>query len=327
MVVGFFYEMSIHMNGVMNLLFIGIVFLNVIVPILILLLIGASLQRKFNFDLKAMSNLITYCFMPAAVFMNIYETEIDFGVLLEIIGYLLIFSLCLMIVSSFISKILKLDKGEAGIFNNSVVLMNSGNYGIPVSQLIFQANPLGVSIQIIMVVFQNIITYTYGLYNLISATKSGLDILRALLLLPIIHAMMLGGLLNAFHINIPKFIWIPINQLSNAFIAIALILLGAQLAKIQFRTMLNKLIIVSSIGRLLISPGIALILIYIMGLDGVVAQSLFIASSFPTSRNSATLAMEYDVYPEVAAQTVLFTTVLSSFTVTIVVYISSILFV
>ncbi|WP_019415347.1 AEC family transporter [Paenisporosarcina sp. TG20] len=307
--------------------FLGIIFLEVIVPILILLLIGAILQRKFNFELKALSNLVTYCFMPAAVFMNIYKTDIDFQVLLEIIGYLLIFSFCLMIVSLLISKVLKLDKGEAGVFNNSVVLMNSGNYGIPVSQLIFQGNPLGISIQIIMVVFQNIITFTYGLYNLVSATKSGLDILRALLLLPIIHAMIFGGLLNAFHIPIPKFLLIPMNQLSNAFIAVALILLGAQLAKIQFRTMINKLIVMSSIGRLIISPCIALMLIYIMGLDGVVAQSLFIASSFPTSRNSATLALEYDVYPEVAAQTVLFTTILSSITVTLVVYLSSILFV
>ncbi|MGB2992141.1 MAG: AEC family transporter, partial [Paenisporosarcina sp.] len=148
--------------------FLGIIFLNVILPILILLIIGASLQRKFNFDLKALSNLITYCFMPAAVFMNIYETDIDIQVLLQIIGYLIVFSVCLMIVGAVVSGILKLDKGESGIFNNSVVLMNSGNYGIPVSQLIFQANPLGISIQIIMVVFQNILTYTYGLYNLIS---------------------------------------------------------------------------------------------------------------------------------------------------------------
>jgi len=313
-------------NGAIEMSFLGIVFLNVILPILILLLIGAFLQRKFNFDLKALSNLITYCFMPAAVFINIYETKVDIHVLFEIISYLIIFSLCLMLVSMLIAKILKLDKGESGIFKNSVVLMNSGNYGIPVSQLIFQLNPLGISIQIIVLIFQNIITYTYGLYNLISATKSGLDVIRALLVLPIIHAMILGGIFNAFNISIPKFIWTPIDQLANAFIAIALILLGAQLAKIQFKTLFNKMVLVSSIGRLIIGPSIALILIYLLGLDGVVAQSLFIGSSFPTSRNSATLALEYDVYPDIAAQTVLMTTVLSSITVTFVVYLSAILF-
>ena len=306
--------------------YLGIIFLNVIIPILILLVIGAVLQKKFSFNLKAFSGLITYCLMPAAVFTNIYETEIQFKVLLDIIGYLLIFSLCTMIVGTLLSKILKLDKGEAAILKNSVMLMNSGNYGLPVSQLIFHANPLGLAIQIIVLVFQNMMTYTYGLYNLISATKTGLQIIKSFLQLPIIYAIILGGLLHWLQIDIPNFVSVPINQLSNSLIATALILLGAQLSQIEFRTILNKIIIVGSIGRLLIGPSIALALIFIMGLDGVVAQSLFIASSFPISRNSATLALENDVYPNLAAQTVLFSTILSGITVTVVVYLASVLF-
>ena len=309
------------------IIFLMMIFQSIILPILILLFIGAMLQRKFEFNLRAISNLITYCLMPAAVFINLYETKIESKVLIEIIGYLLLFSLCLMLFSSLISRVFKLDNENSAIFKNSVVLMNSGNYGIPVSQLIFQANPLGISIQIIVMVFQNIITYTYGLYNLISATKSGLEILRELLKLPIIHAMILGGLLNWLQISVPEFILLPINHLANAFLAIALILLGAQLAQIQFKKMFNKMVIVSSLGRLVAGPAVGLILIYIMGLEGVVAQSLFIASSFPASRNSSTLAFEYNIQPDLAAQIVLFSTVLSSITVTLVIYLSVILFV
>ncbi|WP_339252813.1 AEC family transporter [Sporosarcina sp. FSL W8-0480] len=308
-------------------MFIGTIFVNIIIPILILLLIGAALQRKFAFNLKAISNLITYCLMPAAVFINLYQTEIDVQILLEIIGYLVAFSLIIIVVTAVLSKLLKLDKGEAAIFKNSISLINSGNYGIPVSQLLFQANPLGISIQIIVMVFQNILTYTYGLYNLISATKSGMEILKSLLKMPVIHAMLLGGLLNWLQIPIPSFIWTPISHLSDAFLAIALILLGAQLAQIELKTIVNRTIITSSIGRLIIGPSVALLLIFLFGLDGIVAQSLFIASSFPTSRNSSTLALEYDIHPDLAAQTVLFSTVLSAITVTIVVYLSGVLFV
>ncbi len=265
--------------------------------------------------------------MPAAVFINLYETEIDVHVLLEIISYLFAFSLAIIIVTTILSKFLKLDRGETAIFKNSISLINSGNYGIPVSQLLFHANPLGISIQIIVMVFQNVLTYTYGLYNLISATKSGLEILRSLLKMPVIHAMLLGGLLNWLQIPIPNFIWVPISHLSDAFLAIALILLGAQLAQIELKTIVNRTIVTSSIGRLLIGPSVALLLIFLFGLDGVVAQSLFIASSFPTSRNSSTLALEYDVHPDLAAQTVLFSTIVSAITVTFVVYLSGILFV
>lgn len=307
------------------MVYLGMVFFQVVAPILIMLGIGATLQLKFQFNLKALSNLITYCLMPAAVFINIYETKVNAGVLGQIIIYLLIFSVCLMVLGSIVSKLLKLNRNQAAIYKNSVVLINSGNYGIPVSQMLFAANPLGTSIQIIIVIFQNVITYTYGLYNLISSTKSGLDILRSLFRLPIVHALILGALMNIFDIGIPVFLRIPVDYLANAFISIALITLGAQLAQLDIKTILNKVILTSTIGRLVLGPMLAFGLILLMGFDGVVAQSLFIASAFPTSRNSSTLALEYDVEANLAAQIVLFSTVVSCITVTIVIYLSNIL--
>ena len=79
-------------------------------------------------------------------------------------------------------------------------------------------------------------------------------------------------------------------------------------------------------GRLLMGPLLALAVIYILNIDGIVAQSLFIASSFPTSRNTSTIAMEYQIEPELHAQIVLFSTIFSIITVTVVIYLSYILF-
>ena len=56
-------------------------------------------------------------------------------------------------------------------------------------------------------------------------------------------------------------------------------------------------------------PLVALTMIYLLKIDGIVAQSLFIASSFPTSK-IATIAMEYQIEPELHAQIVLFSTLL-----------------
>lgn len=73
-------------------------------------------------------------------------------------------------------------------------------------------------------------------------------------------------------------------------------------------------------------PLVALAMIYLLNIDGIVAQSLFIASSFPTSRNTSTIAMEYQIEPELHAQIVLFSTLFSIITVTVVIYLSYILF-
>ncbi|MCU5233511.1 AEC family transporter [Bacillus cereus] len=301
------------------------IILDVILPILILLLIGAILQRKFQFNLKQLSTLITYCLMPAAVFMNIYDISIETGLLLQIIYYLMLYSLSLIIVSHFISKTLKLEKGESAALKNSISLMNSGNYGLPVSQLIFSHNPVGVSIQIFIVIFQNFLTYSYGIYNLLSATKTIGSIIQSFLRLPVLHALVLGVLFQSFKIQIPNSIFLPLNQLANSFVAIAIILLGAQLSNIKLN-FFHRVITWALIGRLLIGPLLALAMIYLLNIDGIVAQSLFIASSFPTSRNTSTIAMEYQIEPELHAQIVLFSTLFSIVTVTVVIYLSYILF-
>ena len=301
------------------------IILDVILPILILMLIGAILQRKFQFNLKQLSTLITYCLMPAAVFVNIYDIRIEIDLLLQIIYYLMLYSLSLIIVSHFISKILKLENGESAALKNSISLMNSGNYGLPVSQLIFSQNPVGVSIQIFIVIFQNLLTYSYGIYNLLSATKTIGGIIQSFLRLPVFHALILGFLFQSFTIQIPNSIFLPLNQLANSFVAIALILLGAQLSNIKLN-FFHRVITWALIGRLLMGPLLALAMIYLLNIDGIVAQSLFIASSFPTSRNTSTIAMEYQIEPELHAQIVLFSTLFSIITVTVVIYLSYILF-
>ncbi|WP_339228052.1 AEC family transporter [Oceanobacillus sp. FSL K6-2867] len=301
------------------------IILDVILPILILMIVGAFIQRKFQFNLKQLSTLLTFCFMPAAVFVNIHNISIEIDLVLQIIYYLMLYSFSLMIVSHFISKILKLEKGESAALKNSISLMNSGNYGLPVSQLIFSHNPVGVSIQIFILIFQNLLTYSYGIYNLLSATKTIRGIIQSFLRLPVFHALLLGVLFQSFTIQIPNPILIPLNQLANGFVAIALLLLGAQLSSIKLR-FFHRVITWSLLGRLLMGPLLALIMIYLLNIDGIVAQSLFIASSFPTSRNTSTIAMEYQIEPELHAQIVLFSTLFSIITVTVVIYFSSILF-
>lgn len=309
------------------MVYLSMIFFKIVAPILMMLFIGAILQRKFQFNLKALSHLITYCFMPAAVFINIYETSVEMSVLGQITVFIILFIGAQMLLSQLLSKLLKLDKRESAVFKNSVVLINSGNYGIPVAQMIFATQPIGVAIQVILVIFQNMTTYTYGLYNLISSTKSGLAILRDFLKMPIVHALIIGAALNYFNVPIPETFSIPIMHIADGFVAVALITLGAQLSTIEMRTMFNKTIFVSCFTRLVVGPATALVIIFALGLDGVVAQSLFIASAFPTSRNSSSLALEYDIESETAAQTVLFSTIISCLTVTIVIYLSTILFV
>ena len=304
---------------------LSLIFLEIIMPLLILLAIGMILQKIFSLQLKTLSKLLTYCLLPANGFVNLYQSSMPLAIFGQIILFLLIFSAFSILFTEITSRLIKLDPKMAATYKNSVVLMNSGNYGIPVSQLVFHSNPLGVSVQLFVMIFQNLLTFTYGIYNMVSAKSGGRALVKELLKLPMLYALLLGIFCAGFHIEIPPMLWGPIQSMSDAFLAVALITLGAQIATIKINKP-HPVLYMSTISRLLIGPGAALGIIYLLGLDGTVAQSLFIASSFPTSRNSSILALEYNNHPDLAAQAVLITTLFSSVTVTLVVYLAGILF-
>lgn len=301
------------------------IMLEVILPVFILIGMGAFLHRIFTFDLITLSKITSYYLLPVVVFVNLYESKIEQSIFFEILTFQLVFSVVLMIVSYILTKILKLDKGMSANFKNSVVLINSGNFGLPVSQLIFSTNPLGVTIQIIVMMIQTFITHTYGLLNTVRAKHKSTQVIGELFKTPILYALFLGVVFQIYQIPVPSFIWIPLESVSLSFLPIALLTLGAQVGFINLRK-IDFTIIISSVSRLLVAPAIALILIFIFGLDGVTAQSLLIASAFPTSRNSAQMALEYDVYPEFAGHAVLFSTFMSGVTVTAIIFLAKVMF-
>ena len=299
--------------------------LNVILPIFVLIGAGIFLHRQYKLDMNTLSKLNSYLLMPAVSFTNVYQSKIKGDTLLEILSFLVIQGFCLMIVSTGLSKMAKFESRLSSTFKNSVVLSNSGNFGLPVSQMVFQNNPLGLSIQVVVMVFQNLLTYTYGLFNSVSVDKAKFQAIKAFLKNPVIYAFLFGVFLHAFSIRIPEYIWTPIKNTSNAFVAIALVTLGAQSAFLKISRFSLPLVL-SLIGRLILSPCIAFIIILALKLDGTIAQSLFIASSFPTSRNSSLFALEYGNHPEYAAQVVLLSTVFSMMTVTTVIFSAHMLF-
>lgn len=302
-----------------------LIVLNVIFPVFVLMGMGIWFHRMFHFDLSTLSKITTYYLLPVVGFVNIYESDINGKILVEIVGFQIVFSVLLMVISSFLGKVLKLDKGMSANFKNSIVLMNSGNFGLPVSQLVFSANPLGMTIQIIITAIQNFITYTYGLLNSVTVNNKGSKALYEFLKMPMLYALILGLLFQGLKIKIPAFLWHPIKSIDEAFLTIALLTLGAQVAFISVKK-IDWVLIISCLGRLVLAPIVALILIFIFQIEGTTAQALFIASSYPASRNSAQMALEYNNYPEFAGQTVLVSTLMSAITVTLVVYLAKVIF-
>lgn len=297
----------------------------VLLPIFIMIFLGYILQKKFTLDLNTLAKLNIYVFVPGFIFVKFYKTHFALSLLFYIILFFVIYMFVLFLIGKLLSMFRKTDKGETTTLTNSLMFFNSGNYGVPVNDLVFKGDPLAMSVQVIVLSLQNIFTFSYGVFAIQSLHIGKLKALLGYFKMPVLYALLLAIILNYNHIPIPEFIWTPANYVADAMIAIALLMLGAQISNIKFSLKWSKSYAYVFI-RLIIGPLIALVIIKIMGIEGIIAQTLFIASAMPTSVNSSVIAQEYDNHPELAAELVFLSTLLSAITVVIVIYMSKILF-
>ena len=287
--------------------------------------LGFVMQTKFDLNIQTLARLNIYFLVPGFIFVKLYSTHISFNLFGNILLFFILYVAILYVISHFIGKAIGLEKGEKTTFSNSTMFFNSGNYGVPVNDLVFKSDPLAMSIQVIMLTLQNIFLFSYGIFSLQSIKVGKLKAALGYFKMPVLYAMLAGVLLNVYNVPIPSFIWVPANYIADAMIALALFTLGAQVAKIKFSTGLTT-VYYSLALRLAIGPLIALAIIYIFKVDGIVAQALLIGSAMPTSVNSAVIAEEYNNHPDLAAQIVLFSTLFSAITVTLVIYLARFLF-
>lgn len=301
------------------------IFTNIITPVFLVIAIGAWLHKKFNLDLYTLAKVNVYYLIPGFVFTKLYQTTFSFQLFLDIFIFFVLFMFALYVLLKIIGRFMGFNRKIQVVFKNSVLLFNAGNYGVPVNDLAFKQDPFAMSVQVIIVTFQNIFAYTFGIFSLKSVDEGVLKAMVGLLKMPIVYAMIAGTSLNMLHLPMPHFVLTSGTYIANAMIGIALLTLGAQVVQLKFKQNLFA-VYISLIVRLILGPMIGLGVIYLLKLDGVTAQALFIASGLPSAVNGAIIAQEYNNEPELAAQIVLTSTIFSAFTMTAVIYFSKIIF-
>jgi predicted permease len=293
----------------------------VMAPLFLLAGIGVFLQRRYRFDMGTLSKILNVYLLPAVCFVKLYDSRIDVSLAGAVIGFWLLLNGALTLLSRAIVHGLRVAPEDRAVVGNGMVLSNQGNYGLPVSELVFAAHPVGMSMQVIISVLQNVYTYTFGVLQMRTekGERPALSMLRAISRMPVLYALLAALACRVLGIRIPAVLWEPTVDVAEAFLAIALLTLGAQLADFQWRS-LGRSLVIGTMGRLFAAPAMALLLIFAFRWEGAAAQALFMASAYPVSRNSALLALEYDRNPQLAAQLVAVSTVCSCLTVTAVIY-------
>jgi predicted permease len=129
----------------------------VILPIFILIGLGYLVQKRIGFDSKTLTRLNFWIFVPAFLFLGIYDSKLSGDQLLKIFSHFALLFMSQFAIAWFLAPLLGAGDRLRRALTASVLFYNSGNYGVPVAQLAFGGvGGLGEQVQAIIIMFQNI---------------------------------------------------------------------------------------------------------------------------------------------------------------------------
>ncbi len=295
------------------------ILLNISLPIIILIGLGFGLQKIFNLDVRTLVKLNIYLTVPAMVFVKLYTSDLSSAMVLQILPFYIILIVALFLISQLLSVFLSYDRRERKAMGNIFILNNTGNYGIPLIDLTFSGDPIAVSSNIIIIIMQNIISSTFCVYQASAGKSSTKQALLNVIKIPSIYAIALAVLFKSFNVTVPSTIAIPLDYITNMFVAFALVTLGAKLAEVKAFRNIKKVVLITAV-KMLLAPVLAFGIVKLLGIEGVLAQALIIGISTPVAVNAAIIAKEFDNKPDFTAQIVFATTIFCTFTLPFVIF-------
>lgn len=307
------------------------VFSDNILPVFFLIMLGFLLGKKVKLDPSVLTSLNFYIIIPSFMFVMLTETDLPDNVALILVAATLMLVINALL-GMVISKVRSFDNVMSRSFASSLMFYNSGNIGIPLITLVFSdhqnksALGIALAVQISVLLVQNISINTVGFILANHRSGSLKESIVKVFKMPIIYSIALALCLKYFSFDPQSLsIWPALVYAKDAMIAIALLTLGIQLASTSIKS-LRADVFLSSTLRLVGGPIAALIIIWFMRFDGIVAQAFLISSSVPTAVNTALIAIECKTNPEFASQTVMVSTVISAITLSGVIFLSQILY-
>ena len=292
------------------------IFVSDIAPVLILAAIGYSLAKFVGVDARAISHVVFYAGLPCLVFKLLLDAPANDPSIGRVVALVTLQAVTLGLVSYTLARGSSLDPRHLRAFMLVVMFSNTGNFGLPIIQLAY--GQAALTYAAVYFLTSALITTTLGPY-LAGSTRRGLaDSIREIFRLPPLYGMMSALAVRAAGVPVPAAVSQPINVLADMTLPLMLLILGMQLQRAS-RPPRPALTAVACVMSLVIAPLIAWTIASALGLGGAARQAAVTLSSMPSAVMTIIFALEFDLAPQFVTSTVFITTVLSPFTLTMVI--------
>lgn len=290
------------------------VFLNAVLPTTIVFLIGYVLQRARFLDVKSISTMAIYVFLPALVFKNLYESTFDQRfMILFLFAFLLLTALIL--INKIIATLFGWSKATESASMLASAFMNAGNYGAPIVYFGFgeEAFPYAIFLMVV----QSLLMNSFGIYYASRGKRSIGQAVLTIFKMPATYAAIFAFLLQKSHIELSDATYSMIGLLADGSIPVMMVVLGMQLASIKGLEMNWQVVSTSVVLKMFISPLLAFLFVQLFSVEPILGSVMIIISAMPTAVTTTLFAVEFDAKPNLVSTITLITTVMSVVTLTV----------
>jgi len=282
----------------------------VIFPVFFVIGVGYYLGKKNpKFDTNFITIFAGNVGTPAMIFYTVTTTGITLNVFIHYFFYALImiggFALIGLILLFLLKKDLSMELPP-------LILPNTGNMGIPICLFAYGTQGLGIASAVASVII--LFHFTLGIF--LAKKRFSFDIV---LKSPPVYAIIVSVIFLFYQIETPLFLENTTFLLTYATIFLVLMALGIALTKLKFSLKDSVLL---SLCRVLLGPIIAFTLIVYFDLSGFAAGVLLIQSAMPSAILNYLVASIYSPKKIIdsIASTIVVSTIMSFFTIPIVVF-------
>ena len=291
--------------------------IDVLFPVFFVIGVGYYLGKKnSNFDTTFITNFAGNIGTPAMIFYTITTTGVTLEIFIEYFIYAIIAIFGFAVIGVIFLLILKKD---AITELPPLILPNTGNMGVPICLFAYGTDGLGVAAAIASVII--LFHFTIGV---LLAKKS--FSLKILIKNVPIYGIILAVIFLYFKWEVPGFIENTTFLLTYTTIFLVLMSLGIALTRLKVISWFHASIL--GAVRVVIGPIIGFALIKFLKLDGFAAGVLLIQSAMPSAILTYLVGSLYSKKSAVdnVASVIVTSTLMSFFTVPIIVYISLLFF-
>ena len=292
------------------------IFADDIVPIFAIVAVGFFLARHFGASVETVSKVSFNALSPCLVFYQLVTSNIAGSEFWRMALFCVVLTLAMGVVARLVAIPLRLDRQTLSSFLLVVMFSNSGNYALPVVLFAFGREALGYAS--VYFVASAILVYTVGVFVAASGRPGARPAVMGVLRVPAIYAVAAAALVMATQATLPQAVMRPIGMLSDAALPIMLIVMGMQLERaVKPRQPMAVALAVAL--SLVVGPLAGLGLSNLLGLSGPARQAAILMASMPTAVVTTVIALEFDLEPNFATSAVFVSTILSPFSLVLII--------